>query len=94
MPARAWILIFALAGGSISLAIAVAGVVGSTLWVLIFAGVGFVVTLLAAAIAYHYTRMSEWDSATLADELEANSRTGRWPMRNRRPYASDAPEDA
>ena len=28
MPARSWILIFALAGGSISLAIAVAGVVG------------------------------------------------------------------
>jgi hypothetical protein len=93
MPARVWILIFALAGGSISLAIAVAGVVGSTLWVLIFAGVGFVVTLLAAAVAYHYTRMSEWDSATLADELEANSRTAKWPMRNRGPYASNGPEN-
>lgn len=65
MPARAWILIFALAGGSISLAIAVAGVVGST----------------------------EWDSATLADELEANSKTGKWLTRNRRPYASDGSED-
>jgi hypothetical protein len=85
MPARAWILIFALAGGSISLAIAVAGVVGSTVWVLIFAGVGFLVTLLAATVAYHYTRMSEWDSATLADELEANSKTGRWFTRNREP---------
>jgi hypothetical protein len=93
MPARAWILIFALAGGSISLAIAVAGVVGSTLWVLIFAGVGLVVTLLASAVAYHYTRMSEWDSATLADELEANSKTDRWLMRNRRPYAPDGSED-
>jgi hypothetical protein len=76
MPARTWILIFALAGGSISLAIAVAGVVGSTVWVLILAGVGFVVTLLAAAVAYYYTRMSEWDSATLSDSLEANSRSG------------------
>jgi hypothetical protein len=93
MPARAWILIFALAGGSISLAIAVAGVVGSTVWVLIFAGIGFVVTLLAATVAHHYTRMSEWDSATLADELEANSKTGRWLTRNRGPYASGGSED-
>jgi hypothetical protein len=93
MPARAWILIFALAGGSISLAIGVASVVGSTLWVLIFAGVGFVVTLLAATVAYHYTQMSEWDSATVADELEANSRTARWPIRSRGPYASNGPEN-
>ena len=93
MPARAWILIFALAGGGISLAIAVAGALGSTVWVVILAGIGFVLTLLGAVVAYHYARMSEWDSATLADELEANSKTGRWLTRNREPYASDVTED-
>jgi hypothetical protein len=76
MPARSWIVIFALAGGSISLAIAVAGALGSTAWVLIFAGAGFVMTLVAATFAYHYLQMSEWDSATLADDLEAHSKTG------------------
>jgi hypothetical protein len=93
MPAKAWILILALAGGSISLAIAVAGVLGSTVWVLIFAGAGFVVTLLAATVAYHYARMSEWDSASLAEDLEANSSTARWLIRNRGPYASGGPEE-
>jgi hypothetical protein len=93
MSARAWILIFALAGGSISLAIAVAGVIGSTVWVLIFAGAGLVVTLLAAVVAYHYSRMSEWDSASLAEDLEAKSSTVRRLMRNRGPYASDGPDE-
>jgi hypothetical protein len=93
MPARAWILIFALAGGGISLAIAVAGALGSTVWVVILAGVGFVLTLLGAVVAYHYARMSEWDSAALSEELEAKSMAGGWLTGNRAPYASDRPED-
>jgi membrane protein implicated in regulation of membrane protease activity len=88
MPTRVWLFIFALAIAVISLATAMAGVLGSTAWVVALAGIIFVLSVVAAIVGYRYMRNSDRETALTKAENDASKRTERWLVSRTVPPAS------